>query len=320
MISPIKKLDAAGVDFTEIFLNQIVRPAAQLAGDYQAPIRADRVRAPGSITAKVVADIVNADICIADLTGRNPNVMYEVAIAHAAGKPVILLQQEDGGPPFDFADERVIHYSLRVDEANHARDQLVDHLRNAHHDENDPQLAKVLNPVRMIFRDIRTKEQAVPAEQLILDRLENLYVEVRRLSSRPALTEGLRSRGELSDYDRILSETVALTAEVLGDSKAGIIPSALRNLPALERRVWFLQVLSTLLLAARSEKTAGHKDSASTLCENADEMLRRASAGPVRAGNAIRWPASLASVVSKAASVLGADSLPIAVLHWLDGY
>jgi nucleoside 2-deoxyribosyltransferase len=181
VISPIGKKDDDGVDFTKIFLEQIVKPAAATAGGFRPPVRADEVKAPGSITAKIVSDIVNADVCVADLTGRNPNVMYEVAIAHAAGKPVILLQQEEGGPPFDFTGERTIHYSIRADEANQARDDLVEHLRNADHEEADPQLKRTMNPVRVIFEDLRTKAQAGPTDRAILDRLDSLGAEIREL-------------------------------------------------------------------------------------------------------------------------------------------
>jgi nucleoside 2-deoxyribosyltransferase len=192
VISPIDKKDDDGIDFTRIFLEQIVRPAAEMAGGFSSPVRADEVRAPGSITAKVVADIVDADVCIADLTGRNPNVMYEVAIAHAAGKQVILLQQEAGGPPFDFTSERTIHYSIRVDEANRARDELAEHLRHAAHDELDPKLKRTLNPVRTIFQDLMTRAEAEPTERAMLDSLAELRAEVRGLRSaaeRPAETQ-----------------------------------------------------------------------------------------------------------------------------------
>jgi len=183
VISPIGKLDESGFDFTRLFLDEIVKPAVDLAGGYEAPIRADEVRTPGSITGKVVRDIVNADVCIADLTGRNPNVMYEVAIAHAADKPVILLQQEPGGPPFDFTDERVIQYSTRADQANRARDALVEHLQNARHEDMDSQLKMTMHPVRLVFRDLQTHAAASDPQQAILEHLDTLAREVHRLQA-----------------------------------------------------------------------------------------------------------------------------------------
>lgn len=182
VISPINKKDEEGFDFTELFFKEIVEPAAEAAGGFDAPIRADRVSKPGSITAQVVNNIVSSDVCVADLTGRNPNVMYEVAIAHAADKPVILLQQESGGPPFDFTDQRTINYKTRADLANRARRELTEHLKNAHHEKSDKNLEGTLHPVRMIFKNLKAREEATDAESVILDRLDKLTATVQALS------------------------------------------------------------------------------------------------------------------------------------------
>src|SRR4051794_16675899 len=43
----------------------------------------------------------NSTLIVADLTDRNPNVMYELGLAHAAKKPTILLLEEGDLPPLD---------------------------------------------------------------------------------------------------------------------------------------------------------------------------------------------------------------------------
>jgi len=45
--------------------------------------------------------ILNARVLIAELTGKNPNVFYELGLAHAQGKDVILLTQSINDVPFD---------------------------------------------------------------------------------------------------------------------------------------------------------------------------------------------------------------------------
>lgn len=192
VISPIAKLNHEGVDFTRIFLDDIVKPAAALAGGFAPPVRGDEVKAPGSVTAKVVADILRADVCVADLTQLNPNVMYEVAIAHAAGKPCILMKQEepDGSflpPPFDFTTERTIRYGLRADKANSARNDLVEYLRNAGHENEDEFLVRTLNPVRIAFQQHSARVNAEPMDQALLGQLELLTDAVARLSDRATL-------------------------------------------------------------------------------------------------------------------------------------
>ena len=74
--------------------------------------RADHVKDVGRITKQMYDDILFCDFCIAVLHGFNPNVFYELAVAHSAGVPVILLSEKGIDPPFDLKDERVFHYDL----------------------------------------------------------------------------------------------------------------------------------------------------------------------------------------------------------------
>lgn len=259
VISPIGKLDETGFDYTRLFLDEIVKPAAKLAGGYAVPVRGDEVKAPGNITAKIVTDIVNSDVCVADLTGRNPNVMYEVAIAHAADKQVILLQQEPGGPPFDFTTERSIHYSTRADEANRARDDLAEHLRNAHHDEQDPRLRATMNPVRTIFRDLQTREQATDAQQAILDKLEALGAHIEEIPIRRVPSLGSAESGAF-----ILSpESADLLLNTLGDilgeghrESLERVVGLLLSAPILDRREagWVNHLMNMRSKSERAEK------------------------------------------------------------------
>ena len=67
-----------------------------------------------STALSVMADVWNA-ICgsrmvVADCTGRNPNVFYEIGVAHTVGKPVILTTQDANDVPFDLRDVRYIKY------------------------------------------------------------------------------------------------------------------------------------------------------------------------------------------------------------------
>jgi hypothetical protein len=54
---------------------------------------------------------INAAIfLIADCTGRNPNVFYEIGIAHAIGKQTILISQTIDDVPFDLRHLRIVVY------------------------------------------------------------------------------------------------------------------------------------------------------------------------------------------------------------------
>jgi hypothetical protein len=76
--------------------------------------RADDIFEPKPIMQDVWKHINMARIIIADLTGRNPNVFYEVGVAHALAKRVILLTQDENDVPFDIKHIRHITYSSNL--------------------------------------------------------------------------------------------------------------------------------------------------------------------------------------------------------------
>ncbi len=74
-------------------------------------IRLDELKKPGKITDDLISEIIKSQICIADITGNNPNVMWEVGYAMALNKPLILLTQDIKHLPFDLKDRRTIVYN-----------------------------------------------------------------------------------------------------------------------------------------------------------------------------------------------------------------
>jgi hypothetical protein len=74
-------------------------------------LRADQISESGRITNQIILAIDKAPVVIADLTGLNPNVMYELAIADALVRPAIIITADLGTLPFDRAGERAIPLS-----------------------------------------------------------------------------------------------------------------------------------------------------------------------------------------------------------------
>ncbi len=59
---------------------------------------------------QVWAGINNAKVLLAEMTSKNPNVFYELGIAHALQKPVVLVSSNEDDVPFDLKHIRVIYY------------------------------------------------------------------------------------------------------------------------------------------------------------------------------------------------------------------
>ena len=92
--------------------NYLIKPAMDECGI--DVFRSDHLNEPGRISEQMFSRILNDDLCIAVLTGNNPNCFYELAIAQAAGRPVIILQQKGETLPFDVADLRCVNYDLSI--------------------------------------------------------------------------------------------------------------------------------------------------------------------------------------------------------------
>ena len=72
--------------------------------------RADDIWENPAIIQDVVSLIDRSSVVICDCTGRNPNVFYEVGIAHTLGREVILITQNSGDIPFDLRHLRFVPY------------------------------------------------------------------------------------------------------------------------------------------------------------------------------------------------------------------
>jgi hypothetical protein len=69
------------------YYQQIYIPAIKEAG--LEPIRADELFTTGSVVEQIWEQIEKAKVLLADLSGKNANVFYELGLAHAARKPVV---------------------------------------------------------------------------------------------------------------------------------------------------------------------------------------------------------------------------------------
>ena len=76
-------------------------------------IRADDIYSTGIIIKEIWDSIQQAQVIIADVTGKNPNVFYEMGLAHAIGKDIIIIAQTIDDIPFDLRHRRLIIYDQK---------------------------------------------------------------------------------------------------------------------------------------------------------------------------------------------------------------
>ncbi len=92
--------------------------------------RADEIYSNSTIMADVLKGIEEAEVIIADLTNKNPNVLYELGLAHCrkVSEKVIILSQNINDVPFDIKHYRVIIYKNSISGAKKLKRDLIDAL------------------------------------------------------------------------------------------------------------------------------------------------------------------------------------------------
>lgn len=88
--------------------------------------KADSLNSQRNILENIIQGISSADLLVADLTNLNPNVFYELGIAHGIGIPTVLITKDIEELPFDLQAYQTIEYSLRYDEVEDFRKKLSD--------------------------------------------------------------------------------------------------------------------------------------------------------------------------------------------------
>ncbi len=106
IVSPIGEHGTETRKRSDQILRYIIRPTLEQNG--YATVRADEISNPGLITTQILNHLAQDDLVVADLTGHNPNVYYELGIRHAIGKPIIHLIEKGEEIPFDLASFRTI--------------------------------------------------------------------------------------------------------------------------------------------------------------------------------------------------------------------
>jgi chorismate mutase len=124
----------------EVF-DHIVTPVAK---EYKlSVIRGDRDPTPGQITTQIVRSLVESMVVFADLTGRNPNVYYELGVAHSFRLPVVILVDNPASLSFDAQNERVIAIGdsgvISVSQAEEAKSALRGVLEVVLQEEYEPE-------------------------------------------------------------------------------------------------------------------------------------------------------------------------------------
>lgn len=140
---------------------KIIRPAVE-AAELEC-VRADEIYSRPQIMADIWKSIRSTRIVIAELTGRNTNVFYEVGLAHTLGKPAIIITRNEEDVPFDLKALRYLYYSMEDpfwDE--NLKKALTDMIQNLLKEE---EYGTVFEGIKLIGKTEYEGKEKLPAEK-----------------------------------------------------------------------------------------------------------------------------------------------------------
>lgn len=108
------------------FANSVLKHVIRKALDSKYRIeRADEIGKPGLITVQIIQRLAAAELVVADLTGGNANVYYELALRHYFAKPVVHIMQRGEQARFDVSPMRYVEFELKdPDSLDAAREEI----------------------------------------------------------------------------------------------------------------------------------------------------------------------------------------------------
>jgi len=106
---------------TKVFQSEVVRPVLEEIG---FSIETGGLPKSSGISSQTIGHLLREPLVIADLTGLNPNVMYEVGVRHCVRLPLVLLAERGTAPPFEIQDEAVLFYDNNIEDKEALRSLL----------------------------------------------------------------------------------------------------------------------------------------------------------------------------------------------------
>ncbi len=200
----------------------LIKPACEKAGF--VPIRADDILNTNFIALDIIKNITSADMAICDLSGRNPNVLYELGIRQAFNLPITLIKDNKTNRIFDIQGFRDIEYDelLRIDNVESSIDTIASTLLNTYESKGNEinSLISLLS-----IEPARLENKTISADtEIILNYLQDINKRINDLED--------KSRKVPEYIDHYISSPFTMRLSIIA-KKIGIGTSTIVNVLAV---------------------------------------------------------------------------------------
>lgn len=110
VVSPIGETDSEIRSNADKLFKYIISPVCESCGF--EPVRVDQINDSDSITQTIIDKLLSSELVIADISGHNPNVFFEMGYRKCTDKPIIHLKKKGETIPFDVNTVRTFEYDL----------------------------------------------------------------------------------------------------------------------------------------------------------------------------------------------------------------
>ncbi|MTK05689.1 MAG: hypothetical protein F8N38_01185 [Hungatella sp.] len=222
IITPIGNSDSEIFRHINGVIQSVIRPVLKDCGftDIRA---AHEISDPGSINNQLVNRIIDDDLVIANLTGKNPNVMYELCLRHAVAKPVIHICEEGTNLPFDIKGERTIFYKNDMYGSEELKIELIKSLNSINYEKEYKD-----NP---IYSAIHLGKILKTGDNEKIDANTLILREIQRLSQELASINNDRSQRSFSSRrTKSSNNTFVISIDSESEDSINLFKSALLNM------------------------------------------------------------------------------------------
>lgn len=177
IITPIGDTNSATFRKAKGVIDSVIKPVLSEYGfDDIKP--AYEINVSGMITTQIINRIIDDDLVVVNLTGNNPNVMYELCLRHVVAKPIIHICENGTTLPFDIKDSRTVFYEndmLGVEELKSSIKEYLDEIDySKEYSENPIYNATKMGLLLKHFPDEDGKSVEITLLQKIYESVENM--------------------------------------------------------------------------------------------------------------------------------------------------